>query len=237
MAPMSSLLSCLVASLALVGSAPARTTKEEHSLLPTLKVGDKFVYEMQAESKAGERGSTMNATIEMHVDGFEDGLIRFKNYQKNTKAKVGDQERPMPDSVYSSKLKPTGEIVWLEGPAGTPERTRFGRLMLFQVPTEKVEVGSTWTWTTEPSEANGQIGAESRAECLGFEEHGGTRCAKVRVAVKETSGDRPATGTIETWVALKDGLGTEIRMAFENAPFALGIAGSFRATYKRLPGA
>ncbi|MCW5941281.1 MAG: hypothetical protein KIS66_03560 [Fimbriimonadaceae bacterium] len=233
---MSSLLPWLVASIALSGSG-ATPNKEEHSLLPTLKVGDIFVYEMRAESKAGERASGMNAIVEMHVDGFEDGLIRFKNYQKNTKTKVGVKESSLPDSVYGSKLKPTGEIVWMEVPASSPERTRFGRLMLFQVPTEKVAVGSKWTWATEPSAANGQVGAESRAECLGFEEHGGTRCAKVRVAVRETSGEKPASGTIETWVSLKDGLGTEIRMAFENTPFAPGVAGSFRATYIRVPGA
>lgn len=219
-----------------VGLWAAHRPGEVHSLMPTLKVGNRFVYEMKSTSKVGERGSEFNATFEMNVTAIDPDLLSFRNLQKNGEYRLGDQVRKLPESVTTSKLKKNGEIMSMDPPYASAEQARFSRLMMFVVPAEPVKVGHVWSWTTAGNETNAKVGATSKAKCLGFEDHMGTRCAHVEVAIEETSGEKPAKGSMELWVALKDGLSMETKMEFENTPVAPGLAASYRGTILRISG-
>ncbi len=219
----------------LLGVANGKDSRQEHSLLPNVKVGDRFAFEFKSTSEVGGSAAAYSARFELSVASLEPkGTITFHTEQKNAEFSMAGQVQKIPDSKTTSKFKVTGEVLTLDPPAATPEQARFSRLMQIVVPEGTASVGKTWTWSSEPTELNGKIGLEGKGQCVAFEQRDGVPCAKLRLTARETTGEKPASSTIEVWIALKDGLPVETILRFEDAPFAPGITGSMHGVNKRV---
>lgn len=207
---------------------------ETHSLLPRVAVGDKFAYDFRAVATVHGKEQPFAARFVMAVASLEPkGTITFK-----TDRIVADPATGKPGDKVSStsqtRFRLTGEMLASEPAFGVPEQARFSYLMQIVVPEGRAKVGDSWTWRVPPSAANGQVGLDGRGELLGFEEKEGARCAKLVLKPKETSGDKPASGTLTVWLSLKDGLPIRTEMEFAEMPFAPKVSGRMRATNVRV---
>lgn len=227
--------SLVFAVLALVSTGSAPAAAQRHSLLPHLRVGDAFKYQFRGTYQVAGKESVYSATFEMAIGAIaRNGELTFKNKQVGGEISRGGQVRKLPESATTSVLKPNGQIVSVDPPYASPEQARFSRLMQIIVSDRPVKVGDTWTWAQEPSAVNGNIGYDGKGECLAFETRGGAGCARVRLTGKERSGEKPASGTMEVWVNLKDGMPMEMSMVFAEVPLAPGVTATYRAENKRV---
>lgn len=227
--------SLVFAVLALVSMGSATSVAQRHSLLPHLRVGDVFKYQFKGTYAAADKESIYTASFEMAIGAIaRNGELTFKNKQVGGEISQGGQVRKLPESATTSILKPNGEIVSVDPPYASPEQARFSRLMQIIVSDKPVKVGDIWTWSQEPSTVNGNIGYDGKVECVAFETRGGAGCARIRLTGKERSGLKPATGTMEVWVNLKDGLPMEMSMVFTDVPLAPGLTATYRAENKRI---
>lgn len=220
-----------MAALACAASAGA----QRHSLLPHVRVGDVFRYEFRGTYQVADKESTYTAVFEMAIGGIAaNGNLTFNNKQMGAEISQGGQIRKLPDSSTSTVVKPNGVFVSVEPPYASPEQARFSRLMQIVLSETPVKTGDSWSWNLEPTSGNGNIGFAGKGECLAFEMKAGVRCAHVRLTGKETSGEKPAAGSMEVWVSLKDGMPIEIKMDFSNVPLAPGALATYRAGNKRV---
>jgi hypothetical protein len=228
----SSVCGTFVLSLFLFTAGIAK--QESRLLLPNVKVGDKFVYDFKASYAAGGRTFDVTAKIEMTVLSLDPkGTITFRNDQRDMEARSGETVSKRPDSMSTTRFKLNGVLLSTDPPHANSEIARFSRLMQIVVPEDKASVGRTWTWKVAPAESNGHVGVEGDGELLAFEERGGTPCAKVRISARETAGEPRASGKMDVWISLRDGLPFEMAVAFENIPFAKGVTGSYKGVNVR----
>lgn len=215
--------------------APVQGAKEMHSLLPQVQVGDRFVFSYRGETSAAGIAGVFRARFEMAVASLEPkGTITFKTDQREAAFESAGQTRAVPDSTVSSRFRLNGIMLSADPGFDTPERARMSRLMWIVVPEEKAGVGAQWKWSSEPNEANGQIGLKGAGECLAFETRQEIRCAKLRLTAKEESGEQPGSAKMEVWVSLKDGMPVEVIAELSNVPLGPGAAGSMKFTNRRV---
>lgn len=215
---------------ATTGFAPG----ESHSLLPRVKVGDKFDYDYRSESSLNGNTSVFSAHFGLTIASLEPkGSITFANRQTGGEFASGGATRKVPDSGSTTKFKLNGELLSADPPYASPAQARFGQLLQIVVPSEKASIGTTWTWKTPPSETNGQIGVEGKGRCVAFEERLGTKCAKLELTMKETSGDMPASCSTTVWVSINDGLPVETVIAMSDVPLGPGAIANVKAVNRR----
>ncbi|MBL8069409.1 MAG: hypothetical protein JNM28_13255 [Armatimonadetes bacterium] len=199
---------------------------DSHSLLPTLKVGDAFAYEMKSQIRQGAVTGEFRSEYEMTVTSLEPtGTVTFKTVRTKSVFAMGGKESEVPDSTVVAKMRVNGAFLSVDPPAANPEQARVSRLMQFQVPDFKIAKGQGWSWKDPASSLNGNVGAEGKGECLGFYEHSGIECANLRISLVESEGSQPASAVFTVWLSLKDGMIVESAIAIQNAPIGQGSVG------------
>jgi hypothetical protein len=207
---------------------------QEHSLLLKASVGDKFIYEMSSVTKMGENEGRMTNRYEMTVIALEKGTATFRTQAKDGKFVMGGRETPIPESTVTVKMKLNGTVLDVQPKPGSPEQVRQQRIMQYVVPNIKMRAGSKWVWNDPALGANGKIACKGSGEVLEFAERSGVRCAKLHMTQKETSGEKPASGTYDVWLSLKDGMFIENSMKLENVPFGPGQAANMDVKARRV---
>lgn len=217
--------------VALALFSPLSSAAQSHSLLPSVKVGDHFLYDFESTMSTPTATTKMKVQTDMSVISLEPaGTITFKNDAKHRVISQGEKVRELPNAISTTKFKLDGELLSVTPSPATPEQARFSSMMQMRVPTGPVKVNQTWTWTEEPADS---IGRSAKCQCMAFETHRGVECAKVHYSIKETSGDTPATEEMDVWFSLKDGIPVEIVVDLANAPLAPGVTAKFHATNVR----
>lgn len=206
----------------------------EHSLLPTVKVGQVLNYNFSSTYEIGSAKAKFSSNVKMTIDDLvENKTIVFKNEQSKSTLNFDGKDVKSDDSSYKTTFKLTGEFVSMD-PEPTPEQARFGNVMQMIVPDDKVRIGSKWTWTTKGTSVTDGVGVKGNGECLALEDHMGVICAKVKYVQFETDTDRPARGTMTVWFSVADGMPMEVQADYVNMPFILGRSMPMKAVNKRV---
>lgn len=213
----------LILAAAVVQTAPQT---ESHSLLPTLKVGDAFAYEMKAQIQQGGVTGEFRSQYEMKVESLQPmGTVTFKTVRTQSVFSMDGREANLPDATVVSKMRVNGEFLSVDPPTSDADQARMSRMMQFQVPDFKIAKGQGWSWKDPASSLNGNVAAEGKGECLGFSQHSGIECANLRISLVESEGSKPASSVFTVWLSLKDGMIVENSIAIQNAPIGQGSVG------------
>src|SRR5262245_30417814 len=136
----------LAAPLLLSTLLPLSAGTEKHSLLPSVKVEDQFVYDYETTASARSAEYKMKVRTIMSVTSLQPhGTITFKNERKEGEMSLGGKTQKLPDSSSIARFKVTGELLSVEPVPPTPEQRRFSRLMQMRVPSKPVTRGQSWT--------------------------------------------------------------------------------------------
>ena len=195
-------------TLAMVGLAisASATLADTYTFKRNSKVGDTAKYKMTA--KFNIMGADASATMENSekvVKVEADGTFHVETAQTNLVIEFGGQKMEQDgEPPHTSKYSSNGKVLEIGGEDAGPDSYRLELLMAVLAPESAQAVGGKWTIKTPADAKRGTPSMVSEYEVLGTEKIGVYETVKIKINIKEESGEAAATASGTYWVSVKD---------------------------------
>lgn len=205
-------------SIALLAAA-SFGIQEGYKLFRTAKAGATNKYTIEANMEFMGAPAKFSATlVEKVLKVEENGDILLEQSTSDAKVSLGGNDRPMADSVSTSKYRANGEVLEINSPEANDANLRREFLNSMIMPDEPIKTGTKWTREYKASKLNGNTPGKGEYECLGPQKVGDAEAIAVKYTYAETSGDAPASAAGTVWISPKDGSMLKAEISYKAAP-------------------
>lgn len=196
----------------------------------TAKVGDAITYKLTVKATISTFDATLTSTAIDKVSKFDDaaGYTLDETWSDSKVDLGGGQQVDGPALAFSLSYSPKNELKEVASSSTEVDDTYKTWFYLYDVlhslraPEKPVKVGDSWTAKLAPTPANGNVAADLTYQVDGEETIGTIPCARVKLAVKVTSGGEE-TSDMTIWVSKADNsivkiTGTILKLTFPQIP-------------------
>jgi len=208
--------------LAVLALSAVAFAAEGFSVAQKPKEGDSRKFAMRGEIDLGGTLVQVKANISEKVTKVEaDGTFTVESNQTDGKVTLNGSENDMPDGTPTTIVfRSNGEISKIPGDAATATANayRMGNLTMMHDAGKAVNVGDTWTADIKADAATGAVAGKAEYKLLGEEKVGTFDTLKIKVNVKESTGDAPGSVDGTYWINKVDGSMVKSDVKWINVP-------------------
>jgi hypothetical protein len=186
------------------------------------KAGDLRKYTLSAQIDFSGTPIEFTANTTEKVTKVEtDGSYVLESGQTDAKIVMGGASQDSPNgNPVVAHYKPSGEVTKIDGDASSANANayRMATLSMLIDPGKEQQVGDSWTFDVKANKDTGAVDAKAEYKLIGEEKVGKFDTLKIKVTIKELTGDTPASSDGFVWIDKTDGSEVKTEAKWTNAP-------------------